>query len=448
MSSMSADWPARPPVAMPAPSNGVNGSAAHPDNTMSEPAPAAHSDVDMSDGSDYDVDDRADDELDRARARILHLEVQLGTAQDVIRKLRLENRILALALRQHTPGYDRAGLLDQVNADVAACQAATNERNRKGAPPVLSMAPPPPSRSRAGPPPATNVVPAPLPLHKALLPSAGSAGLPAHVVPLPASPRGPITPPALGSPRAHPLAPAPLVDPPTPTSSTGGDVTDSEPMDTSPAIPLPDLPATSTTSTKPRGGRRSAAAAAAAATDSDAPVSRRQRAKRAVIPPSMQFTPDGFPQLPAALGALTLHAWGTISSEDGYHQERYIYPIGFTTSRQFASVLHDDQTTTYTCTILMGATGKGPIFQVTAADNPAHPVQGTSPTQCWSGIVRAANLLRGKSHGGATSGPEYFGLTHAFIVYWLQKMPGVAQLPRYVMQDIALVDQRTGAVET
>ena len=91
--------------------------------------------------------------------------------------------------------------------------------------------------------------------------------------------------------------------------------------------------------------------------------------------------------LPCSLGVVTLEALGTVVFDrPAYHTERYIYPVGYTASRQFMSTVDPNGTTKYTCSVLDG--GDAPKFQIVAQDNPDQPVVATSATGAWTSIIR------------------------------------------------------------
>jgi hypothetical protein len=69
-----------------------------------------------------------------------------------------------------------------------------------------------------------------------------------------------------------------------------------------------------------------------------------------------------------------------------YHNERYIYPVGYTVSREYFSMKDPEKVVTYTCTVRDG--GLVPQFVVTAEDSPEEPVVATSATGAWTQIVR------------------------------------------------------------
>ena len=65
---------------------------------------------------------------------------------------------------------------------------------------------------------------------------------------------------------------------------------------------------------------------------------------------------------------------------------------------------------------------------------PDMPIEAGTATGAWSGIVRAANMIRKRQHSNSVSGPDYFGLGQNTIKHLIQELPGANQLPNYVWQ--------------
>lgn len=153
----------------------------------------------------------------------------------------------------------------------------------------------------------------------------------------------------------------------------------------------------------------------------------KKKRKKAIIPAGM--TKEMVPECPIQVGVFTLHSLGEITTEENYHSERYIYPIGYKISRMFQSTKQKEQVL-YTCSIERGQ--KGPLFRVKAMD--MEDVIGNTPTQCWSVILKQVNIIREKTNSSSVSGPEYFGLTQPIITHWLQNQN--KELQKYVKQQI------------
>ncbi|KAJ3275418.1 hypothetical protein HDV01_000710 [Terramyces sp. JEL0728] len=151
------------------------------------------------------------------------------------------------------------------------------------------------------------------------------------------------------------------------------------------------------------------------ATDSSKEEVKKKRKKRETKPKKIQDIPmvDGALQLPFSIGVITLVNPGTICLKPGFHNDRYIYPIGFQTVRQYLSTIDPNNVTEYTSTVLDG--GDGPRFQIVAKDD-------------------AANKIRNKDHSNSASGPDYFGFTQPIITKLIQGLPNADQCTLYKFQ--------------
>ena len=68
-------------------------------------------------------------------------------------------------------------------------------------------------------------------------------------------------------------------------------------------------------------------------------------------------------------------------SAPGSHDEDYVYPIGFHTSRKHASCTNPGSKCLYHSEIVAGPSGK-PHFKVTCADMSEHPYEDATPNVC------------------------------------------------------------------
>ncbi|KDQ20903.1 hypothetical protein BOTBODRAFT_322035 [Botryobasidium botryosum FD-172 SS1] len=141
----------------------------------------------------------------------------------------------------------------------------------------------------------------------------------------------------------------------------------------------------------------------------------------------------GRPALPLNVGIMTVISLGEVCTREHFHTERYIFPVGYEVTRRYYSTVEPTAEAVYTCKILDG--GDGPRFQITASDIPDRKMVAGTATGVWSGIVRAANLVRERQHSNSVSGPDYFGLGQNTIKHLIQELPGADQLRDYVWQN-------------
>ena len=96
---------------------------------------------------------------------------------------------------------------------------------------------------------------------------------------------------------------------------------------------------------------------------------------------------DGLPVLPLKIGLITLESLGDIVYDrESFHNERYIYPVGFKVTRQYWSTRDPEAVTTFRCEIRDGIVG--PSFVVTPLDFPEDAISSNSPTGAWSHIFK------------------------------------------------------------
>ncbi|KAJ1967814.1 hypothetical protein H4R35_006604 [Dimargaris xerosporica] len=142
---------------------------------------------------------------------------------------------------------------------------------------------------------------------------------------------------------------------------------------------------------------------------------------------------NGNPKLPYTSGVLTVLNLGEIVwDRDTFHNERYIWPVGYQAKRQYASMKDPEKTVGYQCTVLDG--GEGPLFQVIAEDAPDEPITATSATGAWTTCVKAANAVRNKDHSNSASGPDYFGFSNPTIAKMIQDLPNSEKCHSYIRQ--------------
>ncbi|CAG8744232.1 11387_t:CDS:2, partial [Dentiscutata heterogama] len=118
--------------------------------------------------------------------------------------------------------------------------------------------------------------------------------------------------------------------------------------------------------------------------------------------------------------------------KEAYHTNRYIFPVGFMSKKQYLSAVDVTRRTTYTSEILDG--GDTPIFQVTAEDQPGRKFSASSSSGVWKKILDEINIqgVPSKTHA---SGPEMLGLSHLGITKYIQELPGAEKCTKYPMDE-------------
>ncbi|KAK4319949.1 hypothetical protein Pmani_009151 [Petrolisthes manimaculis] len=155
--------------------------------------------------------------------------------------------------------------------------------------------------------------------------------------------------------------------------------------------------------------------------------------------PPITLDSAGRPIFPITLGPLTIHSLGEIISDrDSYHTEHCIFPVGFCSSRMFASLRDPLRPVLYTCKIVDG--GLTPRFEVVCEDEEEETVvTGRSPSECHNQILSTINLIldmdllsiRPEGSDSEERGCRFFGLTHPSVQNVLQACPGARKCSRY-----------------
>jgi len=134
--------------------------------------------------------------------------------------------------------------------------------------------------------------------------------------------------------------------------------------------------------------------------------------------------------LPITIGLVTLHSAGKIIHDrPAYHNKRYIYPVGFHSSRPYNSAISPEIQTIYHSRILEGEAG--PIFDVFAEDQPAEHYSASTPTGAWTAVVKVVNSRRGKDYTNSASGPDFFGLSNSTISMIIDRLSGAELCLQY-----------------
>ncbi|ORY07817.1 hypothetical protein K493DRAFT_403576 [Basidiobolus meristosporus CBS 931.73] len=145
--------------------------------------------------------------------------------------------------------------------------------------------------------------------------------------------------------------------------------------------------------------------------------------------------------LPVQVGVLTVSDLGTIVYDRStFHNERYIWPVGYTVQRSYASMVDPESQTTYVCRISDG--GEGPKFHIEPEDQPDNPIIANTATGAWTTVVKAVNTIRKREHSNSASGPDYFGFSHPTIAKMIQDLPNADQCKQYIWQEFIVMAGR------
>ncbi|KAJ8280903.1 hypothetical protein GJAV_G00060790 [Gymnothorax javanicus] len=141
---------------------------------------------------------------------------------------------------------------------------------------------------------------------------------------------------------------------------------------------------------------------------------------------------SGRPVFPIVLGGLTVYSLGEIITDRvHFHDESAIYPVGFCSTRVFASMKNPELHCLYTCQIKDG--GSGPQFEIVPEEDPQNAIVATSALTCHTNLLKAiAGMSRGKPLGRIVpSGADFFGFSHPTIQNLIQSCPGARKCGNY-----------------
>ncbi|KAM6933012.1 transforming growth factor beta regulator 1 [Xenentodon cancila] len=140
---------------------------------------------------------------------------------------------------------------------------------------------------------------------------------------------------------------------------------------------------------------------------------------------------SGRPVFPIVLGGLTVYSLGEIITDRMlFHDECAIYPVGFCSTRVFASMKSPEQQCLYTCQIKDG--GAGPQFEIVPEEDPQNAIVASSALTCHSNLLKAIALNSSKSvRPIVPSGADFFGFSHPTIQNLIQSCPGARKCSNY-----------------
>ncbi len=168
----------------------------------------------------------------------------------------------------------------------------------------------------------------------------------------------------------------------------------------------------------------------------------------AAVPRKAQSVPlddNGVPILPITSGMVTVHDLGQIITEKpGFHNKRYVWPIGFKSSRQYLSHVNPDTSVTYYSEVKDG--GSAPLFEVWSEDSPDQKFQSATSTGVWSAVFKQANAIRGKDAANSASGPDFYGFSNNTIAMMIEMLPGIEGCLNYQRKNFEVTGKPPKAI--
>ncbi|MGH0178967.1 UNVERIFIED_CONTAM: hypothetical protein FKN15_000418 [Acipenser sinensis] len=140
---------------------------------------------------------------------------------------------------------------------------------------------------------------------------------------------------------------------------------------------------------------------------------------------------SGRPVFPIVLGGLTVYSLGEIIPDrPHFHDDTAIYPVGFCSTRMFASMKSSEQQCLYTCQIK--DMGSGPQFEIVPEEDPQNAIVASSALTCHANLFKAIGAMRGKPLTNIVpSGADFFGFSHPTIQNLIQSCPGARKCVNY-----------------
>ncbi|KAK7883215.1 hypothetical protein WMY93_029389 [Mugilogobius chulae] len=140
---------------------------------------------------------------------------------------------------------------------------------------------------------------------------------------------------------------------------------------------------------------------------------------------------SGRPVFPIVLGGLTVYSLGEIITDRMlFHDECAIYPVGFCSTRVFASMKSPEQQCLYTCQIK--DSGAGPQFEIVPEEDPQNAIVATSALTCHANLLKAIAAASLKPVAPViASGADFFGFSHPTIQNLIQSCPGARKCTNY-----------------
>ncbi|XP_004469328.2 transforming growth factor beta regulator 1 isoform X1 [Dasypus novemcinctus] len=119
-----------------------------------------------------------------------------------------------------------------------------------------------------------------------------------------------------------------------------------------------------------------------------------------------------------------------ITDRPGFHDECAIYPVGYCSTRTYASMKCPDQKCLYTCQIKDG--GVQPQFEIVPEDDPQNAIVSSSADACHTELLKTISSTMGKlTPNLLPSGANFFGFSHPTIHNLIQSCPGARKCVNY-----------------
>ncbi|XP_039284820.1 transforming growth factor beta regulator 1 [Nilaparvata lugens] len=158
-------------------------------------------------------------------------------------------------------------------------------------------------------------------------------------------------------------------------------------------------------------------------------VSQSVKKKKLVAP--IPLDNCGRPIFPIHLGDLKVHSIGEVSDRPEFHNEDYIFPIGYCSTRQYGSVNDPEKSCVYTCKVMDG--GAQPRFEIVTDSLVDEPIVSWNIDEAHSRLLQLVNRCVGADVVSVRGrGADFFGLSHPTIHHLIQSSLGARKCHGYV----------------
>jgi len=126
---------------------------------------------------------------------------------------------------------------------------------------------------------------------------------------------------------------------------------------------------------------------------------------------------------PLALGDFTVESFGTVVPRAPYITHKNIFTIGYTSYREFNSMLDPKVMVRYTS--IISDDGAKPQFIVTASDDVANPIVAITASRAWKAVYK--RIFGDTNDVKRISGSVMFGLTHPTVKRIIAELPNAKE---------------------
>ncbi|GLI69245.1 hypothetical protein VaNZ11_013821 [Volvox africanus] len=110
-----------------------------------------------------------------------------------------------------------------------------------------------------------------------------------------------------------------------------------------------------------------------------------------------------------------------------FHDEKYIYPVGYTASRLMASGASGGREVQHLMEVVASEDGVRPLFRITPEGKA--PVSADTATRAMRALFEDDDRVRGRAF--AKTGADLFGLSHPRVASLLRSLPGAERCERF-----------------